>query len=151
MLDSKSRAKLRDVHPALAGVILGAAEISPLPFTVLEGKRSLDRQRALLASGASRTMDSRHLTGHAVDIAPLVEDQVRWDWPLFYRLAPVVKLVASRKGVALVWGGVWDRPLAELCDVEQDVADYIQRRRAVGKKAFIDGPHFELGRTQYPA
>ena len=99
-------------------------ETTDLDFAVIEGLRTLERQKALVASGASTTMKSRHLDGHAVDIAPFVDGQIRWDWPLYYRLEKIVKAAAADVGVSIEWGGDW--------------------------KTFKDGPHWQLPWAQYP-
>lgn len=122
---ARSLAALQGVHPDLVKVISRALELSPFDFTVIEGLRTLARQKQLVASGASKTLNSRHLTGHAVDLAPYVGGSIRWDWPLYHQLAPAVKQAAAEYGVAIVWGGDW--------------------------KSFKDGPHFELDRKVYPA
>ena len=119
-LDEKSRMKLRSVRPILAGVVELAAKLTDTPFIVTEGIRTEARQRELVAAGASRTMNSRHLTGDAVDLAALVGVKVRWDWPLYSRLAIAMKAAAVDLNVRLAWGGDW--------------------------RTFKDGPHFELRR-----
>jgi peptidoglycan LD-endopeptidase CwlK len=124
--DRRSIANLMGVHPDLVRVMSLARERSPIPFTVIEGPRSAERQRQLVQQGASKTMNSRHLTGHAVDIVPHRPDgTLAFDWPLYHKVAPVVKDAARELGVAIVWGGDW--------------------------KSFKDGPHFELSRSAYPA
>jgi peptidoglycan L-alanyl-D-glutamate endopeptidase CwlK len=123
-LSVRSRARLKGVHPALVGVIEAAILITPIDFMVTEGLRSPARQAALVKAGASRTLNSRHLTGHAVDLAALVDGAVRWDWPLYPRIAEAVKAAARQKGVAIVWGGDWP--------------------------SLRDGPHFELDRKVFP-
>lgn len=125
-LDDKSARRLSGVHPDLQRVIQAAAMVSPLDFIVTEGLRSLERQRQLVAAGASRTMNSRHLTGHAVDLAVLIDRQVRWDWPLYPKLAEVVKVAAKKCGVPVEWGG-----------------------ECFGPK-FRDGPHYQLPFANYP-
>jgi peptidoglycan L-alanyl-D-glutamate endopeptidase CwlK len=124
-LTPRDIARLAGVHPDLVRVVIRAraGEV----FTVIEGVRSQDRQAALVAKGASQTMRSRHLTGHAVDLGPVPLD---WeDLPAFRRLASVMQRAADDEGVALVWGGTF-------------------RDRA--GKAWFDGPHFELCRRKYP-
>jgi len=122
----RSLDSLNGVHPDLRRVMDRALQESPLDFTVIEGLRTAARQKQLVARGASKTMNSRHLTGHAVDLLPIGPDgKGRFDWPLYYKLAPVVKAAAKAEGVAIVWGGDW--------------------------KSFKDGPHFELDRKAYPA
>jgi len=122
-LGPRSIARLADVHPDLVRVVRRAASMSSLDFTVLEGLRTLPRQKQLLAQGATRTLNSRHLTGHAVDLAPMIGGTVSWDWPLYYRLAKVVKAAAEHEDVPITWGGDWEN--------------------------FKDGPHWELPWKQY--
>ena len=123
-LSTKSRERLKGVHPDLVRVVERAAELSAIEFVVTEGLRSEARQRELLKSGASRTMKSRHLTGHAVDLAAMVGDEIRWDWPLYHRLASAMKGAALSLGVKIEWGGDW--------------------------RTFKDGPHFQLPWKEYP-
>lgn len=124
-LSQRSRKRLEGVHFDLVAVVELAIIMTPVDFTVIEGRRTPERQRELYRAGATKTLNSRHLTGHAVDLAPLVKGQVRWDWPLFHQLAPAVKDAAQALGVRIEWGGDWPR--------------------------FPDGPHFELSRAAYPA
>lgn len=118
-LTDRDRRRLVGVHPDLVRVVERAASMIDEPFfVVLEGLRTEARQRELLAAGASRTMKSRHLTGHAVDLGAVVGGEVRWDWPLYNRLAEVVKGAAELERVKVEWGGDWPR--------------------------FRDGPHWQL-------
>lgn len=86
-----------------------------------------------------------------MDLAACVSGSPRWDWPLYYKLAEAVKQAAIELSTPIVWGGVWDKLLNDLGDTEDEAAQYVVRRKALGKKAFIDGPHFELSRKEYPA
>ena len=122
-LSERSRARMRGVHLALVGVIEAAIHITPVDFRVTEGLRTTARQACLVRAGASRTLNSRHITGHAVDVAAMVDGAIRWDWPLYPRIAEAIKTAAKVKGVALVWGGDWPR--------------------------LRDGPHFELDRRVF--
>lgn len=123
-LSKRSLDRLQGVHPRLVAVVKEASALSPVDFMVTEGMRTKARQAALLRAGASRTITSRHLTGHAVDVAALVEGQVRWDWPLYPRIAAAFKAAAARQGTAIIWGGDW--------------------------ASLRDGPHFELDRKAFP-
>lgn len=123
-LDARAERGLSGIHPDLARIIRRTAETAPVDFTITEGLRTLERQRRLVATGASRTLNSRHLTGHAVDLAAKVDGRVRWDWPLYSRLAQAVKAAADDLGLPIIWGGDW--------------------------RSFRDGPHFELPRGAYP-
>lgn len=114
----RSRRRMANIHPDLVAVMELAIARTSIDFTVLEGLRTVDRQRQLVANGASKTMNSRHLTGHAIDIAPLLDGEVSWDWPLYYELEPIVKQAAKDLGVPIEWGGDWS--------------------------SFKDGPHWQL-------
>lgn len=120
-LSRRSKNNLKGVHSDLVKVVERAIEITEQDFTVLEGLRSKERQRTLVKEGKSKTMNSRHLTGHAVDLAPW---PISWDWEYFYPIADAMKQAASELGVDLEWGGDW--------------------------KSFPDGPHFQLSRRKYP-
>lgn len=123
-LGTRSKQRLKGVHDDLVKVVDRAIEISTVDFTVLEGMRTPERQKALMDAGASQTLNSRHITGHAVDLGAWVEDEVRWDWPLYNKIATAMKEAANQLDVAIVWGGDW--------------------------RSFKDGPHFELDRRKYP-
>lgn len=115
---------LKGIHPDLRRVIDRALQDGPLDFIVIEGLRTMQRQRELFASGASKTMNSRHLTGHAVDLLPIGKDGPAFDWPLYDKLGPAVKAAADAEGVDIEWGGDWTK--------------------------FRDGPHFQLSWDAYP-
>jgi peptidoglycan L-alanyl-D-glutamate endopeptidase CwlK len=149
-LGTRSLQRLSGVHPDLVRVVKRAIELTTVDFGVIEGLRTAERQAELFAQKATKTMNSRHMTGHAVDLAPFISGQPRWDWPLFYPLADAVKKVAIELKVPIVWGGAWDKQIAELGDMEKAVEGYVARRKKLGAKAFIDGPHFELCRKTYP-
>lgn len=144
-LSSKSKNTLVGVKTPLVSVVNRAIEITAVDFRVLEGVRTLARQKQLVASGASKTLDSKHLTGDAVDLGALVGGQISWDWPLYYKIAEAMRDAANELGVTLVWGGVWDKTLNSLGDIDDEVLAYQNRRKALGKKAFLDGPHYQLG------
>src|SRR5512140_384501 len=100
MLGPKSRRNLQGVHPELVTVVERAAATGLAPFMVGERLRTAKRQAELVAAGAPATMKSRHLTGHAVDLWVLVGGKVRWDWPLYHKLAAVMEQAAQDTGVA---------------------------------------------------
>jgi peptidoglycan L-alanyl-D-glutamate endopeptidase CwlK len=123
-LSQRSSLNLTGVHPDLVKVVMRALEISPLDFTVIEGLRTVKRQQELFASGASKTMKSRHIHGFAVDVAPLVAGSIRWDWPLYDRLIAAFKQAAKDVGVKAEFGYDW--------------------------KKFKDAPHTQLPHATYP-
>lgn len=124
-LSARSLERLVGVHADLVKVVKRAIQITPLDLTVLEGLRTLERQRQLLAQGRSQILNSRHLTGHAVDLAPLENGEVTWDWPAYGRLSEIIKQAARDESVPVEWGGDWT--------------------------TFRDGPHWQLPRDRYPA
>lgn len=127
ILNSVSEKRLRGVHPDLVRVVRRCAVSWNDPdtgFIVTQGLRTLEEQKVLKAKGASRTLRSRHLTGHAVDLAVSVQGQIRWDWPLYSKLAKAMKDAAKAEKVPLEWGGDW--------------------------ASFKDGPHFQLPWSKYP-
>lgn len=123
-LSDVSRRRLVGVHTDLVGVIELAIRLTAQDFRVIEGLRTRERQRHLVDKGASKTMRSRHITGHAVDLAPIVDGQVSWDWQYFYPIAEAMKQAARIKSVPIEWGGDW--------------------------KTFKDGPHWQLPWSKYP-
>ena len=123
VLGPRSLSRLQDVHPDLVRVVKRALELTAVDFMVIEGVRSVERQAHLKAIGASHTMRSRHLTGHAVDIAPYIAGEIRWDWPLYDNLSKTIKQAAKDCGIPLEWGGDW--------------------------KTFRDGPHWQLPWKSY--
>ncbi|MBI5461559.1 MAG: M15 family metallopeptidase [Gammaproteobacteria bacterium] len=150
-LGNKSLKELTGVHQDLVAVVSRTIELTVQDFAVHDGIRTLEEQRRLVASGASQTLDSRHITGHAVDLVPYINNKLRWEWELIYKIADAVRAAAKELGTPIRWGGAWDLTLTDTDDATEDlVADYSARRRQAGKKAFIDGPHFELPKMLYP-
>lgn len=123
-LSNRSLSRLDGVHTHLVEVVMEAIRRTEVDFAVLEGLRTVERQKQLVASGASTTMNSRHLTGHAVDLGAYVDGEIRWDWPLYYKIADAMFEAAEHSGVDLEWGGHW--------------------------KSFPDGPHWQLSWKSYP-
>ena len=151
-LGRRSKDRLKGVHSDLVRVVERAIEVTGVDFTVLEGVRSPERQQELVSSGASQTLDSRHLTGHAVDLGALLGGKVSWDWSLYYRVAAAVQQAGQELEVPIRWGGAWDRELTGSNQAPQDMMNtYVMKRKLAGKRAFPDGPHFDLPKSEYPA
>lgn len=140
VLGQRSLSRLEGVHPDLVRVVKKAAAMSSLDFTVLEGLRTAARQKQLYDQGATKTMNSRHLTGHAVDLAPMIGGTVRWDWGLYLKLAEFVRSASIHENVPIRWGGAWKL----LTDIKGPITAKVLSR------SFPDGPHFELPRANYP-
>lgn len=120
----RSRDNLTGVHPDLIRIASLALTVSPLDFVVIEGRRTHERQKQLVRAGASRTYQSKHLTGHAIDVAAWVDGEIRWDWPLYPILGSAFKSSAASLGATFVWGGDWPR--------------------------LRDGPHMEISPLAHP-
>ena len=123
VLGTVSKNNLKGVHPDLVKVVEKTITLTEIDFRVTEGLRSKTRQIELVNKGASKTLNSRHITGHAVDVVALIGGSVRWDWPLYDKIAKAFKQSAKELNIPIVWGGDW--------------------------KTFKDGPHFELDRNVY--
>lgn len=121
----RSLKNLNGVHRDLVSVVCRALQLTKVDFVVIEGLRTRERQAELVRTGASQTMNSRHLTGHAIDVVPWIDGTVRWDWPPFYDIAAAMKQAAKELNIPITWGGDWT--------------------------AFKDGPHFQLDWKHYPA
>lgn len=129
ILSTRSLKNLEGVHPDMVKVVKRAALITDLDFIITEGVRSMMRQSELVKAGASQSMASRHVPvgsgpGHAIDLAAVIGGEVRWDWPLYNKLAAVMKQAAKDVEVPIEWGGDWPK--------------------------FKDGPHFQLPKSIYP-
>lgn len=132
IINSSSEAKLKKVHPDLIKVVRRTAKIlkeGSFGFIITCGARTLEEQKKLLQAGATKTLNSRHIPGadgysKAVDFAVTIDGKIKWDWPLYSKLAEIVKDAAKLEGVPIEWGGDW--------------------------KTFKDGPHFQLPKSKYP-
>ena len=121
---TRSENNLVGVHPDLVRVVRRALLLSTVDFAVIEGLRTESRQKQLVAAGASKTLKSRHLTGHAIDVAPVIGGKISWDWPPYNEIAKAMDTAATLENVPVEWGGRW--------------------------KTFKDGPHWQLPKKQYP-
>jgi len=152
-LGAKSIAELQGVHPKLVAVVKRAIELTEQDFAVHDGLRTIEEQREYVRRGVSKTMNSMHMKqpdgfGHAFDLVPYINGQLRWEWKPIFHVAVAVRLAAEELNTPLTWGGVWDRSFLDLgvspAAMEQAVNSYVSRRRGAGKTAFIDGPHWQL-------
>lgn len=124
-LSKRSRRNLEGVHPDLVAVVNRAIEITSVDFGVIEGLRTTERQKEMVRTGASKTMNSRHLTGHAVDLAAYLGSRISWEWPLYDRIYEAMSKAARELGIDIEWGGNW--------------------------KTLKDGPHYQLSWARYPS
>ena len=122
-LGKRSKERLVGVHPDLVLVVKRALELSEIDFSVLEGVRTIDRQKELVRLGASTTMNSRHITGHAVDLGAYVAGHIDWTWELYEKIANAMYQASIELGIKIKWGGDWVH--------------------------LKDGPHFQLDWERY--
>jgi len=133
----RSLQNLSGVNPDLVSVMKRAISISTQDFTIIEGVRNINRQRELVKSGKSQTMNSRHLTGDAIDLVPW---PVSWEWEDFYPIADAVIQAAKDCDVAVRWGGNWN--VKDLRDWEGTAEELV----GAYDGRFHDLPHFEIPR-----
>ncbi|MBU6955889.1 M15 family metallopeptidase [Hahella sp. HN01] len=123
-LGKRSKSRLVGLHPDLVKVVERAIQKTPIDFTVLEGLRTIERQKELYKAGKSKTMRSRHLSGHAVDLGVLINGSITWEARYYQILADAVKQAAEKLGIPIEWGGDFN--------------------------GFFDGPHYQLPWKEYP-
>lgn len=147
-LSKRSLVRMSGVHPDMESVVKRAIELTTVDFGVTEGLRTTARQRELVAAGASKTMNSRHITGHAVDVVAYLGSEVRWDFGLYLSIAEAFQQAARELNIPIVWGACWTT-INRVDDLGSAVAGYTERKRREGGRPLIDGPHFELWREVY--
>lgn len=129
-LTPRCESRLQGVHPDLAKVVRLAS--NTCKFRVTEGLRSIDRQKELVASKKSQTMNSRHITGHAIDVIAIGDDGIAtYDMDDLTRVANAMRAAAKECGVKIEWGAA-----------AKYGGDF---------KTFNDSPHFQLPWREYPA
>jgi len=148
-LSQRSLDRLEGVHDDMVRVVKKAIDVTKIDFGVICGMRTLEEQEALVAKGASQTMKSKHLEGLAVDLMAYVGGRASWELNLYDDIADAMKEAAKLEDVSIRWGAAWHINDIAACHMtmEQAMNDYIDRRRAEGKRPFIDGPHFELSKA----
>ena len=146
-LGASSLKELEGVDADLVRCVKYAITITRQDFTVYDGIRSVKEQQTHVNNGTSKTMQSKHLQGLAVDLVPWIGGKPVWDWKGCYLIAHAMDQAATQLGIAhrITWGGAWDRTLADfggdLGSYEQEVKLYRNRHDGYD---FIDGPHFEI-------
>lgn len=129
-LSQRSKANLEGVDDRLVKVINRALETSSADFAIIEGLRSMKKQEENVRKGVSKTMASRHLTGHAVDILPsAIKPGMNWDLKYFMPVLTAIKQSGDELGVPLRFGINW----------KSDPSLPIETK-------FIDAPHVEIPR-----
>jgi peptidoglycan L-alanyl-D-glutamate endopeptidase CwlK len=135
MLTIRSEQRLADVDQRLAAVVRDAVLRCRVHFTVVEGRRTKERQAELYAQGRTKpgkictwTLESKHIEGKAVDLAPIADDgSIDWkNLKAFDAIAKAMFEAAQVLEYPIRWGADWDQ-------------DGKPRERGE-----FDSPHFEL-------
>ena len=145
-LSGRSQSKLEGVDPQLVEVVEKAITLTKIDFGVIEGLRTEEKQKELVAAGASQTMKSKHLEGLAVDLMAYINGRGSWELNLYDDLADAMADGANVVGCKIRWGAAWQIDDIGSWDgsAEDAMNAYIDLRRSQGRRPFIDGPHFEL-------
>lgn len=121
---SASEKNLQGVHPDLVQLARAALSLSLVDFKITEGLRTKARQKELYDAGKSQTMNSRHITGHAIDVIALPTPAGSWDMKYYRQIAEAFKQASEGLTIPVEWGGNWT--------------------------TLRDGPHFQLPFKDYP-
>lgn len=145
-LSDRSKQRLEGVDKNLVDVVKLAIEYTKIDFGVTQGLRTPEEQKKLVESGASQTMNSKHITGKAVDLAAYIDGRLSWEHNLYDDIADAIKQAAIEKNVAIRWGAAWNVPDIRMWrgTMEEAMMYYIDFCRRENKRPFIDAPHFEL-------
>ena len=145
-LSQRSLDKLDGVDERLVKIVCRAIELTDIDFGVIQGLRTEEEQKALVAKGASKTMKSKHLEGKAVDLMAYVDGRGCWELAVYDNIADAMQQAATEEGVQIRWGAAWN--IADIREwdgtMEEAMNHYVDTRRSEGKRPFIDAPHFEL-------
>ena len=145
-LSKRSQDKLKGLDERLVAVVNSAIFKSKIDFGVICGMRTMKEQEALVAKGASQTMKSKHLDGHAVDLMAYIGSRGSWELNLYDDIADAMAEAAREVDAPIRWGAAWTIPNVAYFDgtMEDAMNSYIDERRSQNRRPFIDGPHFEL-------
>ena len=145
-LSKRSLSRLEGVNPDLVKVVLRAIELTKIDFGVTEGLRTIETQQKYVDAGKSQTMNSKHITGDAVDLVAYVGSSVSWELNLYDDIADAIKAAAIELDVDVCWGAAWSVPNITKWDktMEEAMLSYIDLRRSQGRRPFIDACHFQL-------
>ena len=145
-LSKRSHDRLFGVNPKLVAVVNTAIDITKVDFGVVEGLRTEATQRQYVDAGKSQTMSSKHLTGDAVDLVAYVNGAVSWELNLYDDIADAMRIAALEHDLPLRWGAAWN--VSDIRKWEGTMAAamnfYIDERRRMNRRHFIDAPHFEI-------
>ena len=148
-LSQRSLGRLDGVNNKLHSVVTTAIGLTNVDFGVTCGLRTEKEQEDLVARGASQSLKSKHLTGDAVDVVAYIGSRISWELNLYDDIADAFKEASIKEGVSIRWGASWHIPQFDKWEgtAEEAMMEYIDLRRSLGKRPFIDAVHFELVST----
>lgn len=143
-LSQRSLDNLKGVDERLQEAVHHAIKVTKIDFGVICGLRTVEEQKALVAKGASKTMNSKHLTGDAVDLMAFISGRASWEINLYDEIADAMREGGEKAGINLLWGAAWHKSLTGWSGTSEALMnDYIDLRRSQGKRPFLDCPHFQ--------
>ena len=146
MEKTRTEKELAGVSKILQEVVWEAWVISKQPFVCTDGLRTVEEQKLLVAKGASKTMNSKHIEGKAVDLTPFIGSKPKWEMTFSFFAAAIIASATTIHKVPLRWGGAWH--CADVTKTNKTAKElheeYIRLCRSQKKTPFIDGPHYEL-------
>lgn len=124
IFSERSKNNLVGVHNDLGTLAYQALKLSTVDFCITEGLRTIEQQKLLVKQGKSQTLNSRHLSGHAIDVFAYPDASGSWDFAYYEMIADAFKKASVITNLPIEWGGDW--------------------------KTFKDGAHFQLPWRDYP-
>jgi len=144
---ARSLGNLEGVKRELRLVCNRALELTYLDFGIIEGIRSEERQRHLVSAGKSQTMNSKHLTGDAIDFMPYWKGKPQTAWPYYYSPANAFLQASKDLSIQISWGGAFGMDMWSFRNVHDAQEAYLILRAKRSGLPFLDGPHIELTDT----
>ena len=154
-LSKRSLGSLEGVNEGLVKVVKRAIQLTEMDFVVIEGVRTLERQKELLADNKTQTLDSKHITGNAVDLLALPTPEGSWNWLDYGPIALAMGLAAVEFNIPIRWGAAWNTKDIRILALEGEegkphitptelVNRYVKAKKVGNRKPFIDAVHFEV-------
>ena len=145
-LSTRSMSRLEGINPDIIRVVTEAIKLTKIDFGVTCGMRTIEEQKKLVDSGASQTMNSKHLKGRAVDLVAYIGSNITWKLNKYDDIADAMAEAARNLDVPIKWGAAWS--VGDIAEwkgsMEEAMNSYIDLRRSEGRRPFIDAPHFEM-------
>ena len=142
-LSKTSLGHLKGIDTRLREVVREAILRTPVDFAVIDGLRTIEEQRELVAKKVSWTLNSKHLHGHAIDFVPYVQNKITWSPRAFVPVMDTIRDICREKGIGIRWGGCWSRRDIRETETESlllDMQDYIDKNGTDD----LDPGHIEL-------